>query len=507
MLRAQKLIALTLAPLGMFGQIADESRHIYHQSYAARMEPMLCDVVTFRTEQGHLDAVAQQARWLEQQAKALGFVYRDAGPVTEIELPGPPGAPVLGLVVHGDVQPAGDSEWTVPPYSCTRKDGYVYGRGVADDKGPMVQALLAMAALRDSGRARTHTIRLLVGSDEESGNQDIATYLKSHRAPDLSLVLDSAFPVVVGEKAWDRLDVTAADPYSPRGPVGNAPLWSIVQVEAGIAASIVPPRATARLRSLPNQPFRPDDLRPICPVSMPSGYGCEAVPDNGEFAVTVTGKAAHAGVNIEGGHNALVELANVLRKETVFSGARDLLELAATAGTELYGSGLGLTKIDPLWGRYAVNVATLKPTATGALTLSINLRRPPPTTHQEIQAYLQRIVGQFNRILGASLQFGGYFEDEPLAFDPNSKIVKRLLADYTRATGQTEQPAISGGATYAKRLPNAIAFGMWFPGKPYPGHDVDERIPVADLDRGVDVLLEALSDIACSRPMKEPFRP
>ena len=292
---------------------------------------------------------------------------------------------------------------------------------MADDKGPLVQALLAMAALRDSGRARTHTIRLLVGSDEESANLDIATYLKSHQPPDLSLVLDSAFPVVVGEKAWDRLDVTANDPYRPRGTVGSAPLWSIVQLDAGIAASIVPPRATALLHSLTNYTVGSEGLRRICPIGMPSGYRCEAVLDNGDIAVTVTGKAAHAGVNIEGGRNALVELANVLPKETVFSGARDLLELAATAGTDLHGSGLGLTKIDPLWGRYAVNVATVKPTATGALTLSINLRRPPPTTRQEIQTHLQRIVEEFNRILGASLEFGGYFQDEPLAFDPNSK--------------------------------------------------------------------------------------
>jgi predicted dipeptidase len=512
MLRAQKLIALTLAPLGMFGQIADESRHIYHQSYAARMEPMLCDVVTFRTEQGHLDAVAQQARWLEQQAKALGFVYRDAGPVTEIELPGPPGAPVLGLVVHGDVQPAGDSEWTVPPYSCTRKDGYVYGRGVADDKGPMVQALLAMAALRDSGRARTHTIRLLVGSDEESGNQDIATYLKSHRAPDLSLVLDSAFPVVVGEKAWDRLDVTANEPYRPRESGGVGSLL-LMQLDAGIGTSIVPPRATARVHvpTLPHDPrIAVDYVGPgLCGPNIPQGYTCDVQPKGNDEIIAVTGRAAHAGVNIEGGRNALVMLANILLRYRVdSSGARDLLEFAAMAGTDLYGGGLALTENDPLWGRYAVNVATVKPTDDLALMLSINLRRPPPKTHQEIQAYLQPIVTEFNRThIGASLQFGGYFQDEPLAFDPNSKIVKRLLADYTRATGQTEQPAISGGATYAKRLPNAIAFGMWFPGKPYPGHDVDERIPVADLDRGVDVLLEALSDIACSPPIKEPFQP
>ena len=49
------------------------------------------------------------------------------------------------------------------------------------------------------------------------------------------------------------------------------------------------------------------------------------------------------------------------------------------AGKDLHGAGLGLTTNDPLWGRYNVNVATLKSTDTGALTLAINLRRAPPT--------------------------------------------------------------------------------------------------------------------------------
>jgi acetylornithine deacetylase/succinyl-diaminopimelate desuccinylase-like protein len=46
---------------------------------------------------------------------------------------------------------------------------------------------------------------------------------------------------------------------------------------------------------------------------------------------------------------------------------------------------------------------------------------------------------------------------------------------------------------------------MWLPGKPYPGHDVDERVSVSDLQRGAHILLEALVDLACSRPLERPF--
>ena len=63
------------------------------------------------------------------------------------------------------------------------------------------------------------------------------------------------------------------------------------------------------------------------------------------------------------------------------------------------------------------------------------------------------------------------------------------------------------GGTYAKRLPNSIAFGMWFPGKPYPGHDADEKVELADLQRGLDVLVETLRDLAGGPPLRDPLQP
>src|SRR5207253_8161237 len=120
--------------------------------------------------------------------------------------------------------------------------------------------------------------------------------------------------------------------------------------------------------------------------------------------------------------------------------------------------------------------------------------------------YLESFVNGFNARTGAHLTAGGYFEDEPLGFDPKSKIVKRLLKSYAIATGEASpKPAISGGGTYAKRLPNAIAFGMWFPDKPYPGHDVDEKNPIADLQKGAHVLIEALVDIATGPKIEGAF--
>ncbi|HXB56263.1 MAG TPA: Sapep family Mn(2+)-dependent dipeptidase [Vicinamibacteria bacterium] len=490
------LLVTSLPARGAQATSADDVRRIFHRDHAVRLVPLLVEAIRFPTVEGDASAFGDQKKWLGGVGRELGFEVHDAGPVTEVDLPGPPGAPVLGLVVHGDVQPVSEAEWSVPPFAGIEKDGFIWGRGSADDKGPLVQALLAMRSLRDSGLPRTHTIRLLVGSDEESSNKDMKTYLEGHRAPDLSLVLDSAFPVVVGEKAWNALTVTADPPLTVR-PGPERP-WEIASLEAGISTSIVPSRAVATLR------WRPASLEGLREAvaglaGEPSeGTSLQTVVDGRQVTVVAHGRAAHAGLNLERGANALLLLARSLSGKVARSGAADLLDFAAMAGADLYGTGLGLTDADPIWGRYAVNVATIKGTDGGKLALTINLRRPPPLTGPGLRARLESLVAEFNATHDAHLAPSGFFDDEPFSIDPDSEIVRRLLAAYDRVTGEDARPAISGGSTYAKRMPHAIAFGMWLPGKPYPGHDADERISVVDLLSGTDVLIEALVDLATS---------
>jgi predicted dipeptidase len=481
----------------------------YEKHEAKHLVPMLSEVIRFSTHQYDPEAHAAQKAWLMQVAKDMDFVARDAGKITEIELPGPPDAPVLGLVIHGDVQPADADAWSFPPFEGRVENGYVLGRGAADDKGPLIQTLLAMKALAESGVKRTHTVRLLVGSEEESSATEMEEYLATHKAPDYSLVLDSEFPVVVGEKAWDGLGLVT--PLTLRGGVTKP--YIVEMIDAGLSPSIVPDRAEARLRWVSGGANWTELVAALEKHKMPEGTRLVVSPEGEILRVIAYGKSAHSGVNLTGGRNALVALANALDGRLPNGGADDLLAFARLAGQDLYGTGLGITDNDPIWGRYGVNVATVKPAEKdpSKLMLYINLRRIPPRTGAESKAHLLSVVDRFNKRTGAALAIDeekSWFSDEPLGFDPNAKIVKRLMAAYSRATGvKNPKPAISGGGTYAKRLPNAIAFGMWFPGKPYPGHDVDEKIPIEDLQKGARVLIHALVDLATGPKVEGAFAP
>jgi predicted dipeptidase len=493
------VLAATLATTAVQHYDAVESKQLV---------PMLSEVIRFPTYEKNDEAHAQQKVWLTKTATGLGFTVRDAGKITEIELPAnvpapddPP--PVLGLVIHGDVQNVDADAWSFPPFEGRVENGYVLGRGAADDKGPLVQALLAMKAFEQSGAKRTHTIRLLVGSEEESSAGEMKEYLATHEPPAYSLVLDSEFPVVVGEKAWDALSVTTT--LDARGE-SKLP-YSVTSLDAGLGPSIVPDNAHVKLRWNDGPAKWEPILKKVKSVKLPEGTRLAAQAEGAELHIVAYGKSAHSGVNLTGGRNAIIALAKAVEPVLPNGGARDLIAFAALAGKDLSGSGLGITDRDPVWGSYGVNVATIKvdkddPKKT---VLTINLRRIPPRTAPQLKAHLEKVVAAFNQKTGASLVAGGYFEDEPFGHPTDAPLVRRLMKVYAAATGEPAKPAISGGGTYAKRLPNAIAFGMWFPGKPYPGHDVDEKIPIADLHRGARVIIHALADIATGERIRNPF--
>lgn len=82
----------------------------------------------------------------------------------------------LHILGHLDVVGEGTG-WTVTePYEPKEIDGMLYGRGACDDKGPVVCALLAMKAVRDLGFPLKSNVRLIMGTDEESGSSDLEYY-------------------------------------------------------------------------------------------------------------------------------------------------------------------------------------------------------------------------------------------------------------------------------------------------------------------------------------------
>ena len=80
---------------------------------------------------------------------------------------------VLHILGHLDVVDPGEG-WTVTEAFVPKLvDGLLYGRGTDDDKGPVAAALLAMKAVKDLGIPLRRNVRLIAGTDEETGFRDV----------------------------------------------------------------------------------------------------------------------------------------------------------------------------------------------------------------------------------------------------------------------------------------------------------------------------------------------
>ena len=88
----------------------------------------------------------------------------------------PSGKVGLGILCHLDVVPAEPLNWSCPPFQLTRRDGKLFGRGVIDDKGPCAASLMALYCIKELGIPLKKGVRLLFGTDEENGSEDLEIY-------------------------------------------------------------------------------------------------------------------------------------------------------------------------------------------------------------------------------------------------------------------------------------------------------------------------------------------
>ena len=93
-----------------------------------------------------------------------------------------PGKPTVFLYAHHDVQPINFVEqWQSDPWKLTRRDGRLFARGAADDKGAISALLGAIAAYRKTGNTLPVNIKMLVEGEEEVGSKNLMKFFEVHK--------------------------------------------------------------------------------------------------------------------------------------------------------------------------------------------------------------------------------------------------------------------------------------------------------------------------------------
>lgn len=134
------------------------------------------------TDPNRREEIVKAADFLKRKLEKLGFqvklIKKDFFPplLVAYKLQDPK-AKTLGIYGHYDVQPEDPtSEWKTPPFKLSSKNGKLYGRGVADNKGHIIQNLTALTILASSG-SLNNNIMFVIEGEEETGSIHFKDYV------------------------------------------------------------------------------------------------------------------------------------------------------------------------------------------------------------------------------------------------------------------------------------------------------------------------------------------
>ena len=372
----------------------------------------------------------------------------------------------ITIMAHADVVPEGTG-WSQNPFSMVEKKGVLCGRGVADDKGPLLATYFALKALRANKKLGKYQIRFLVGGDEERGSSCMEYYFKTLKKeqPTLGFSPDSDFPLIFAEKGIINFETK----------VNSIDYPGLISIHGGVASNSVIERCEIKMElDIKFLNFIMENYdRTIAPISTKDDI----------TTVTFVGKAAH-GATPELGQNAglmALEALAKYRKESIFAKICKLYK-------PLDGSGYDCDATSKEMGHNSSNVGLINYKAGEALTLVTNFRYVDTCDRKVlVQNFKKANTGFQTKILG---------ESELLFYPRDSVLISTLLKSYQDETGDLKsKPLAIGGGTYAKEAKNVVAFGMQFPDWESNMHSPVESVRKEDLFRAMSIYARAIVDL------------
>jgi dipeptidase D len=464
------------------------------ETYADAVVQTLADLVAFRTvaREGLANAENPEFRsmtaYLEAKARELGLDFEDYGAVVVVGLG--QAEERIGIVAHGDVQPADPSKWARDPFTLDfeSEPGRLVGRGTEDDKGPLACALYAMKSLADRNLKLERRIELIISYTEESDWDPFREFLAVYEAPQTNIAFDAQYPVVVAEKGWGRFSLSLPEEGAPaqEGP-------HLISFTGGSFLSQVPEDAMAVIAS-PTAELE-QALREAASSDDEVRYTFTATDDRLEIAAR--GRSAHSSEPWDG-RNGITHLATILgRLDWPNTPAARMLRLINDlVGGGDYAEKFGdLAYSDSFMGPLTLTLAKLE-SKEGKLVAGLSLRRPVGRSGSEVEESIRSAVDSWKRATGVE-----GLELEMEIFDPywaqGAPQVPVLLDVFRHYTGDSDaQPVSMGGGTNARLLPNGVSFGPSMPGEVYTGHSEHEFIRREKLLLDLEMYTAALAELA-----------
>ncbi|MEG0313901.1 MAG: dipeptidase PepV [Erysipelotrichaceae bacterium] len=379
----------------------------------------------------------------------------------------------MGILSHLDVVPAGKG-WSTDPFNATIKDGYLFARGILDDKGPAMMSLYALRIIKDYSIKLNKKVVLIFGLDEESEMRCMNYYTNHAEIPSCGFVPDADFPLIYGEKGIMTVKLSKSIELP------------IVEFNLGERVNVVIGEALCVLKEWQ------DDYRALFEYYLVSNHldGEVNVDDRGLATLKIVGRYAHA-MEPYKGVNAGYHMLNFIASTYNIVELMEYVKLLE----DYRGTYLNINYEGNYMGDLTMNAGIINYTNT-ILTTFINIRYP-----NEMDAI--SIINKLKQHLSDCYNVGLVDDSKPLFVDPNSELVLDLMESYKFYSGDSySRPKTIGGGTYARKLKNFVPFGPEFPhandnlnfevGK---CHQANEGFKIEDMFRAIAIYALAIEKI------------
>jgi len=356
------------------------------------------------------------------------------------------GEEMIGILGHLDVVPEGDG-WTYDPWGEVVGDR-IYGRGTLDDKGPVIGALYALDAVRTLAGPLKKRIRIIFGTDEETGSSDMKRYNQTEETPVMGFTPDADYPVIFSEKGIARIILE-------KEITDN----SLISAKGGKAVNIVPDNAEIKYTG------KSDEIHTLDAKGTPAH-----------------GSTPHLGVN------AVSEVfKNIEAASGDFKAFADFYNRYIRDETD--GKSLEIAHKSDKFGSTTVNAGILEGD-TNKIKVVLDCRYPADEDFESKVKKVSEIAA------GYDIKCELISNVKPLYIPEDSTLVSTLQEVYREQTGQEIGPVVIGGGTYAKAVKNIVAFGPVFPDQENVIHQKDEYISIEHLMKNVEIMAHAMYRLA-----------
>lgn len=485
----------------------------YHDEFKDVLSKLIAIPSVVSEAEGNMPFGAEVNHALElmlEVAEKDGFVVKNVDNYGgHIDFPGENKDEIVTVVGHLDVVPCGDLEnWNTNPFKMIEKDGKFYGRGVLDDKGPLLAAYYAVKALKDSGFKPSKTIRIILGCDEETEWNGMTYYMEKENPNVVSgFSPDADFPAIHAEKGCAQFLIEKK--LSQHKSDGIC----IKSMKGGTVANAVADKAVAELKFLgvPNDGLTFDDAYDKILASansfVPSegahiekfdGVGrlieAEKVEEANTILLTAHGVSAH-GSRPSLGLNAISLLMDFLgqleNEHFLCSQSCDIIDFYNDRlGYFFDGSKIGVGFSDEPSGKLSLNIGLVEWNEE-KVSYTIDIRYPVTVDFQDVcNGLLEAVVPYEYRVLNLNHM-------KPLYKPVTDPLIETLMAAYKEFTGDlVGKPIVIGGGTYARAVPNTVAFGPVMPGREDICHQPNEYIHTEDLYMSIKIFARALYELS-----------